>query len=65
MPEKKQQLQAWLPDRLGAAADATLAEHVSAFAGQRGVVVSAAMMSRAIAALPAADLDQAAIPIRR
>ena len=52
LPEKKRQLQAWLPDRLGAAADATLAEHVRAFASQRGVVVSAATMSRAIASLP-------------
>jgi transposase len=62
VPEKTQLLQAWLPDRLGAAADATLAEHVSAFASQRGVVVSAATMSRAIAALPGDDSDQALTP---
>jgi transposase len=59
VPEKTQLLQAWLPDRLGAAADATLAEHVSAFASQRGVVVSAATMSRAITSLPADDPGQA------
>ncbi|WP_448640932.1 IS630 transposase-related protein [Geodermatophilus sp. URMC 63] len=65
VPAKKQQLQAWLPDRLGAAADATLAEHVSAFASQRGVVVSAATMSRAIAALPPDEPDQALTPTGR
>ena len=62
LPQKKQQLQAWLPDRLDAAADATLAEHVSAFANQRGVVVSAATMSRAIATLPAEDPSQVLTP---
>src|ERR687897_2548545 len=30
-PRVRRQLQAWLPDRLAAAADATLAEHVAAF----------------------------------
>ena len=59
VPEKKQQLQAWLPGRLGVAADTTLAEHVSAFASQRGVVVSPATMSLAIAAC------RSTIPIRR
>ena len=52
VPEKKQQLQAWLPDRLAVAADGTLAEHVAAFAAEQGVVVSLASMSRAIAGLP-------------
>jgi transposase len=65
LPQKKQQLQAWLPDRLDAAADATLAEHVSAFANQRGVVVSAATMSRAIATLPVEDPAQAVTPSGR
>src|SRR4051794_14895676 len=38
-PTVRRQLQAWLPDRLAAAADATLAEHVAAFvaAGARSV----------------------------
>src|SRR3954466_11362264 len=34
-PKVRQQLQAWLPDRLAAAADATLAEHVAAFVAAR------------------------------
>ena len=59
VPEKKQQLQAWLPDRLGAAADATLAEHAAAFTAEHGVVVSLATMSRAIATLPADEPGQA------
>ena len=40
---------AWLPARLGAADDATLAEHCAAFAAETGVRVSLATMSRAIA----------------
>src|SRR3982751_6873999 len=51
-PKVRQQLQAWLPDRLDAAADATLAEHVAAFAAAGGQPVSLASMSRAIAGLP-------------
>src|SRR3712207_8779864 len=47
-PEKKARVQAWLAARLDAAADATLAEHASAFAEQTGVVVSTATMSRAL-----------------
>ncbi len=64
-PEKKAQVQAWLPDRLEAAADATLAEHATAFAAQTGVGVSAATMSRAIATLPADDPAQAMTPSGR
>ncbi len=51
-PKVRQQLQAWLPARLAAAADATLAEHVAAFVAAGGAPVSAASMSRAIAGLP-------------
>src|SRR5687768_12594530 len=51
-PRVHQALQAWLPDRLDAAADATLAEHVAAFAAAGGQRVSPASMSRAIAGLP-------------
>ena len=51
-PEKRQRLQGWLPDRLDAAADATLAEHVAAFVAAGGQPVSLASMSRAIASLP-------------
>jgi hypothetical protein len=43
---------AWLPDRLAAAADATLAEHLAAFVAAGGGRVSLASMSRAIAGLP-------------
>jgi transposase len=50
-PKVRRQLQAWLPDRLAAAADATLAEHVAAFVAAGGERVSAASMSRAIAGL--------------
>src|SRR3712207_4555672 len=46
VPEKKRQLQAWLPARLAQAADATLAEHAAAFTADEGVVVSLATMSR-------------------
>ena len=51
-PEKTQRLQAWLPARLDAAADATLAEHVAAFVADGGEPVSLSAMSRAIAGLP-------------
>ena len=54
LPIKRARLQAWLPGRLDAAADATLAEHAAAFADQTGVRVSLATMCRAIAGLPAA-----------
>src|SRR3712207_4389179 len=59
VPEKKQQLQAWLPARLQQAADATLTEHAAAFTAEHGVVVSAATMSRAITTLPADEPGQA------
>jgi transposase len=52
-PKKRQQLHAWLPARLDAAADATLEEHVQAFVAAGGEPVSLASMSRAIASLPA------------
>ena len=52
-PKQRQQLHAWLPARLDAAADATLAEHVAAFVAAGGPRVSLAAMSRAIATLPA------------
>ena len=63
-PEKKQRLHAWLPGRLTAAADATLAEHVAAFVAAGGQPVSAASMSRAIAGLPP-DPGQARTPSGR
>jgi transposase len=58
-PTVRRRLQAWLPDRLDAAADATLAEHVAAFVAAGGQPVSLASMSRAIAGLspePGAEL---------
>ena len=64
-PEKKQWLPAWLPGRLAAAADATLAEHAAAFTAEHGVVVSLATMSRAITSLPADDPAQALPPSGR
>src|SRR4051812_8249546 len=45
-PKVRRQLHAWLPDRLAAAADATLAEHVAAFVAAGGEPVSLASMSR-------------------
>jgi transposase len=51
-PKQRQRLQAWLPGRLDAAADATLAEHVAAFLAAGGQRVSLASMSRAITGLP-------------
>src|SRR3954447_26969606 len=50
-PKVRRQLQAWLPDRLDAAADATLAEHVAAFLDAGGQRVSLAAMSRALTGL--------------
>jgi transposase len=51
-PRQRRALQAWLPARLAAAADATLAEHAAAFAAAGGEPVSLSAMSRAIAGLP-------------
>src|SRR4051812_22203704 len=51
-PKVRRQLQAWLPARLDAAADATLAEHVAAFVAAGGQPVSLSAMSRAISGLP-------------
>jgi transposase len=51
-PTVRRRLLAWLPDRLAAAADATLAEHAAAFLAAGGERVSLASMSRAIAGLP-------------
>jgi transposase len=53
-PKIRRQLQAWLPGRLDAAADATLAEHVAAFVAAGGAPVSLSAMSRAISGLPPA-----------
>jgi transposase len=51
-PVKRAALHAWLPARLQVAADATLAEHVAAFAAETGLRVSVPTMCRAIAGLP-------------
>jgi transposase len=51
-PTVRRQLHAWLPARLKAAADATLAEHVMAFVADGGQPVSLSATSRAIAGLP-------------
>jgi transposase len=51
-PTVRRRLQAWLPGRLDAVADATLAEHVAAFLAAGGQPVSLSAMSRAIAGLP-------------
>src|SRR4051795_4608764 len=51
-PRVRRALQAWLPARLDAAADATLAEHVAAFVAAGGRPVSLSAMSRAIGGLP-------------
>jgi transposase len=64
-PEKRQRLHAWLPERLDAAADATLAEHVQAFTAAGGEPVSLASMSRAIASLPVTDPGQDQTPTGR
>src|SRR3954467_5749759 len=45
-PRVRQQLHAWLPDRLDAAADATRAEHVAAFVAPGGGGGSPAAMAR-------------------
>jgi transposase len=57
-PKIRRQLQAWLPERLEAAADATLAEHVAAFVAAGGQPVSLSAMSRAITGLPPAPGDE-------
>src|SRR4051794_38359340 len=51
-PTVRRQLQAWLPDRLAAAADATLAEHVTAFVAAGGGPGALAAMSRGVARPP-------------
>jgi transposase len=51
-PTVRRRLQAWLPARLAAAADATLAEHLAAFVAAGGAPVSLSAMPRAIAGLP-------------
>src|SRR3954471_22297568 len=51
-PRQRRALQAWLPSRLAAAADATLAEHAAAFAAAGGEPAPPAAVSRAIAGLP-------------
>ncbi len=43
-------LRAWLPERLGASSDATLAELAGAFAEAHDVAVSTATISRAVTA---------------
>jgi transposase len=57
-PKIRRRLQAWLPERLEAAADATLAEHVAAFVAAGGQPVSLSAMSRAITGLPPAPGDE-------
>ena len=64
-PKKRQRLHTWLPDRLDAAADATLHEHVQAFLAAGGEPVSLASMSRAIASLPVTDPGSARTPTGR
>ena len=51
-PTQRRALQAWLPERLAVAADATLAEHAAAFVAAGGRPVSLSAMSRAISGLP-------------
>jgi hypothetical protein len=61
-PKKRQQLHAWLPARLDAAANATLEEleeHVTAFVAAGGEPVARASMPRAIASPPADPPGQA------
>src|SRR3954449_1460439 len=57
-PKIRRQLQAWLPERLEAAADAPLAEHVAGFVAAGGQPVSLSAMSRAITGLPPAPGDE-------
>src|SRR4051812_50034713 len=45
-PKTRQQLHAWLPDRLAAAADPTLAQHVAAFVPARRGRASLASIPR-------------------
>src|SRR3954451_24047568 len=51
-PKVRRQLQAWLPARLDAAAEAPLAEHLAAVVAGGGQPVSLSAMSRAISGLP-------------
>src|SRR4051794_41720116 len=51
-PTVRRQLQAWLPDRLAAAADATLAEHVTAFVAAGGARGAAASLARGVPGPP-------------
>src|SRR3954470_6310339 len=51
-PTVRRALQAWLPARLDAAADAPLAEHAAAFVAAGAQPVSLSAMSRAIGGLP-------------
>ena len=57
-PKVRRQLQAWLPARREAVADATLGEHVAAFVAAGGQPVSLSAMSRAIAGLPPGPGEQ-------
>src|SRR3954471_23309384 len=57
-PKVRRALQAWLPARLDVAADATLAEHVTAFVADGGWPVSLSAMSRAIGGLPPGSGEQ-------
>src|SRR3954451_2395566 len=57
-PKIRRQVQAWLAQRLGGAAAATLAEHVAAFVAAGGARVSLSAMSRAITGLPPAPGDE-------
>jgi len=57
-PTVRRRLQAWLPARVAAAADATLAEHVAAFVADGGQPVSLSAMSRAITSLPPEPGDE-------
>src|SRR3954470_6718127 len=59
-PKIRRRLQAWLPARLAAPADAPRAERVAAFAAAGGPRVSLSAMSRAITGLPPAPGEQLA-----
>src|SRR4051812_3414494 len=51
-PRQRRQLQAWLPSRLDAAADATLAEHVAAVLADGGPTGAPAAVSRGVTRRP-------------
>src|SRR5436305_15304640 len=51
-PRVRRALHAWLPDRLDAAADATVAEHVAAVVARGGEPVALSAVARAVASLP-------------